>query len=58
LLTGETISYESIIMKHFYQNVFDERVDLAIYLREKMPIKYYDKIFKNYEYAIHEGYGP
>lgn len=47
---GEVVSFEDIIMKYFCKNVFEENVDLAVYLREKIPIKYYDMIFKNYNY--------
>jgi hypothetical protein len=45
-------------MKHFYNNVFDNNVDLAAFLRVNIPKRYYDKIFKNYTYTVSEGYGP
>lgn len=28
------------------------------FLRDKIPQKYYDRVFKNYEFTIQQGYGP
>lgn len=46
------VTYEQIIMNHFENNVFVESVDLREFLRDKLPQRYYDRIFKNYVFTI------
>lgn len=45
-------------MRHYHRNVHEEGVDLAVVARDVLPLRYYDLVFKDYNYFIHEGYGP
>lgn len=55
---GRIVSYEQIIMKHFYENVFQNSLDIADFLRQRIPIRYYNIVFRNYIYSVADGYGP